>query len=202
MELNIFPLPVLLLPGGVTRLRIFEPKYMDLVTQSYQDDGFALLTWDNKTQGTPSRDIKAGDLIASWVEIINFDILENGLLQIDIMSRGLLKIKDLDKCANGLLRAECDQLTHWSTIPAIVARNNVMISSTYDSNLATFLDDIFLENPELAALYTTKFNQDITWICARLLEICPFPITTKRQFLYCNSFDLCVEFLHTAIKGE
>jgi len=40
VTLPIFPLPVFLLPGGVTKLRIFEPRYLKMVSTASSGQGF------------------------------------------------------------------------------------------------------------------------------------------------------------------
>ena len=43
MRLALFPLSVFLLPDGITRLRIFEPRYKRLVSQAMSSgEGFGL----------------------------------------------------------------------------------------------------------------------------------------------------------------
>ena len=70
-NLPIFPLSVFLLPEGMTKLRIFEPRYLKMVSIASKGQGFVI--WakgDNKSIS----DSPWG----SWVEIINFDKAEDG----------------------------------------------------------------------------------------------------------------------------
>ncbi|WP_413702172.1 hypothetical protein ACLKMH_12185 [Psychromonas sp. KJ10-10] len=41
-ETPVFPLPIFMLCGGVQRLRIFEQRYIDMVANSQQTDGFVI----------------------------------------------------------------------------------------------------------------------------------------------------------------
>ena len=61
MQLGVFPLPIILFPNGITRLRIFEPRYVRLVKQAAAGDGFALSVYMPNTEFNSSK-------IAAWVE--------------------------------------------------------------------------------------------------------------------------------------
>lgn len=87
--LPIFPLPVFLLPNGITRLRIFEPRYLKLVKIASTEQGFIILLQSEKPETT---DITWG----SWVEIINFDSGEDGVLEIDVKCKSLVKILSIN----------------------------------------------------------------------------------------------------------
>ena len=65
LTLPIFPLPVFILPGGIIRLRIFEPRYLKMIKIATQGEGFVI--WLNpQTSEKPM--IKWG----SWVEVVKF----------------------------------------------------------------------------------------------------------------------------------
>ncbi len=71
MQLGLFPLPLFLLPGGITKLRIFEPRYVRLVKESMANNqGFVLA-------------MKEGDELCPYgthVDIIDFETLPMGYL--------------------------------------------------------------------------------------------------------------------------
>jgi len=91
----VFPLSINVLPGTYLPLQIFEPRYIDMVKNSLaREEGFCIaLTKDDEkahTEGLPSL-----YEVATYVEIVDFNQLQNGLLGITV--KGLNKVKILDR---------------------------------------------------------------------------------------------------------
>ena len=63
INLPIFPLSIFLLPEGVTRLRIFEARYLKMVSMAMKNNGFVVLPIANEEQ-------VEDELTGSWVEIL------------------------------------------------------------------------------------------------------------------------------------
>ena len=84
LNLPIFPLPVFLLPNGITRLRIFEPKYLKMIKIATKGQGFVI---------TPNyKETNSSDVIwGSQVEVINFDQGESILMSKVPLSLKLLR---------------------------------------------------------------------------------------------------------------
>ena len=90
----VFPLSINVLPGAYLPLQIFEPRYLDMVKNSLaKEEGFCIaLTKNNEslTEGLPNL-----HEFATYVEIVDFNQLQNGLLGITV--KGLNKVKILDR---------------------------------------------------------------------------------------------------------
>jgi len=91
----VFPLSINVLPGACLPLQIFEPRYLDMVKTSLtKEEGFCIaLTKDDEDvseEGFPNH-----HEIATYVEIIDFNQLQNGLLGITV--KGLNKVKILNR---------------------------------------------------------------------------------------------------------
>ncbi|WP_017221221.1 LON peptidase substrate-binding domain-containing protein [Moritella dasanensis] len=197
MMLAIFPLPIVLLPGGVTRLSIFEPKYMRLVTESYRNGGFALLPYNqSKTDSTLAT---ADHSIAAWVEIIDFNTSDDGLLSIDIKAKRLIEITAVESDVDGLLKGRYHELQHWPDSNEV---SNIDQNNSQNRKLTSVLSAIFEEHQNLASLYPHANGQDLRWVCARFIELLPLDIKHKINFMAPESFEQCLAFLHTTINGH
>ncbi|QFI36950.1 hypothetical protein FR932_03455 [Moritella marina ATCC 15381] len=197
MMLAIFPLPIVLLPGGVTRLNIFEPKYIRLVTESYRDGGFALLPYKQSTSYISHTNAKSS--IAAWVEIIDFNTSTDDLLCIDIKAKKLIEITSVESEADGLLRGSFHALQHW---PDKYELSKTAQNNKENKKLMSVLNTIFAEHQHLAALYPHANEQDLPWVCARFIELLPLDIKDKINFMAPESFEQCLAFLHTTINGH
>ena len=89
MKRAIFPLPIFVLPEGYTRLRIFEPRYLNMVKTALQNNvGFVLCTYQHDT---PFNISAQGCL----VDIIDFDQDPSNMLLIDVYAAKSVQINDV-----------------------------------------------------------------------------------------------------------
>ena len=91
----VFPLSINVLPGAYLPLQIFEPRYLDMVKDCLaREEGFCIALTKNdekiNTEVLPSL-----HEVGTYVEIVDFNQLQNGLLGITI--KGLNKVKILDR---------------------------------------------------------------------------------------------------------
>ena len=91
----IFPLSINVLPGAYLPLQIFEPRYLDMVKSSLaKEEGFCIaLTKD--ADGISVGGLPSHHDICTYVEIVDFNQLQNGLLGITV--KGLDKVMILDR---------------------------------------------------------------------------------------------------------
>ena len=82
MNVPLFPLNSVVLPGGRIPLQLFEPRYLDMLTRCMKEDrGFAVVLLRD---GAETGKTAAFYDIGTYVRIIDFKQLENGLLGITV----------------------------------------------------------------------------------------------------------------------
>ena len=117
MSMPIFPLRTVLFPGGTLPLRIFEPRYVDMVRwcmRESQGVGVVLLREGSDVLDAkdPDGHEKAPQIfdVGTQAQIIDFDQADNGLL--GIVARGGEKFSVLRTTveADGLVRADVRSL--------------------------------------------------------------------------------------------
>lgn len=183
MNIPIFPLSIYLLPGGVTRLRIFEQRYLSMIKSVNETQGFVISHYQKES---PNHISEWG----SWVDIINFELGDDNVLIIDVKCKGLVAIKQSEHSDNNLLWGEVECMPHWAEdTPELI-----------DHDLSTALKDIFANNPELAEVYQGEFNDNLAWVCARWMELLPLAFQSKNAFAQEYSLQQVVEFLTSILK--
>lgn len=182
MTMPIFPLSVFLLPGGVTRLRIFEQKYLSMVKEAEKTQGFVISYYQ---KSTPFHISAWG----SWVEIVNFDLGEDNILVIDVKCKCLVKIGQAEYSDNKLLWANVEPMCHWADSPVLKK----------DLRLTSSLKNFFSLHEHLAEVYQGEFKDDLSWVCARWLELIPLSLPSKYLFTQSKSFDDALDFLTSVI---
>tara|TARA_B100001250_G_scaffold165965_1_gene142839 strand:+ start:335 stop:943 length:609 start_codon:yes stop_codon:yes gene_type:complete len=102
-ELPLFPLTVNVLPGGYLPLQIFEPRYLDMVKECMSNEiGFCVVLLRGQ-QEMKSTNLPDHSPIGTYVEIIDFNQLENGLLGITVQGKYRIKIIDRRVQEDGLV---------------------------------------------------------------------------------------------------
>ena len=105
-EIPLFPLQLVMFPGGRLDMQIFERRYIDLVTQCMRTEtGFGICLLKNGMEtvqaGTPQNIHRTG----TYVNIIDWDQLPNGLLGITVEGSVKFNIEDSWQAQSGVLTA-------------------------------------------------------------------------------------------------
>jgi Lon protease-like protein len=91
-KIPVFPLGLVVLPGTIQSLQIFEPRYIDMVKSCMKDASGFVITLQSKSEG----DIEYGLIKqGTYVEIIDFNNNPNGLLGITVKAINKVEIKDI-----------------------------------------------------------------------------------------------------------
>lgn len=182
LTVPLFPLRTVLFPGGPMPLRVFEPRYLDMVSDCVKHGrvfGIVLLAEGPEVgNNRPTSMMKVGTL----AKIIDWYQGADGLLGITAMGTDKFRMLASERKADGLnvgkielLKpepAECvpDQYQHWPEI------------------LRAVVDD-------LGKLYETidRHYDDASWLSFRFAEILPIDMEQRQQ---CLEMENSVERLH------
>jgi len=174
MKHALFPLNTVIFPGTILPLKIFEQRYLGLIKDCMkQQKGFVtVLISDGKEVGATPQIYSAG----CYVEIIDWESLENGLLGISVQAKSRVQLSHSTIMDDGLLLAE-----------------TTLIQSTLDDNptlpeafkpLSNTLKEL------LAHPFATRYKDKVDFnnsadICYRLSEL--LPISNKQKQLLLES---------------
>lgn len=90
MHVPLFPLNSVVLPGGRIPLQLFEPRYLDMLTRCLKEDrGFVVVLL---REGVENGKVAAFYDIGTYVRIIDFRQLENGLLGITLEGQSKVSV--------------------------------------------------------------------------------------------------------------
>ncbi len=170
MELPLFPLNTVLLPGGVLPLRIFEARYIDMIGECMRNDtGFGVcLIHSGKETGDGAEIYPFG----TFCRIVDWQQLPDGLLGITAQAEYKIKVIRHNKQANNLLVGSIEVIDE----PAEAALPEEFTS------LASLLQQIIGEiGPPYSNLHT--FFDQAGWVGARLVELLPLDLPVKQKLL-------------------
>jgi hypothetical protein len=124
-EIPVFPLNTVLFPGCRLALQIFEQRYLDMIAARLkQDKGFVVvhISKGNEVGATP--EIFS---IGTYVDVVDWDQLENGLLGIVVEGKRRVRILDAQLQGDQLLVASIEQLPDRPLETCINAENLVVL---------------------------------------------------------------------------
>ena len=107
-HMPIFPLRTVLFPGGVLPLRIFEPRYVDMVRWCMREQAnFGVVLLREGGEVIDGADALAADqelfAVGTEAEIVDFNQADNGLLGIVAQGRRKFSLLDVVRQKDGLL---------------------------------------------------------------------------------------------------
>ena len=171
VELPLFPLNTVLFPGGPLSLRIFEPRYLDMVrdcSASSAPFGVCLLVRGSEV-GRPSEVVQVGTLAT----IEDFYTLPDGLLGIKAVGGRRFRVVQTRVRDNGLMIGDAEVWEDEPTVPVAVEFQT----------LATIVNRLFDQVGQIYPDVSPQDYEDASWVGFRLAELLPLEMPEKQQLL-------------------
>jgi Lon protease-like protein len=103
VEIALFPLNTVLFPGGELDLRIFEPRYLSMVSRCLQQQApFGVVAIQRGSEVGAAQTFRVG----TFAEIVDFRAEPDGLLGLTVAGRGTFRIVHVQRAADGLYVGE------------------------------------------------------------------------------------------------
>jgi Lon protease-like protein len=168
--LPLFPLHTVLVPGAALGLRVFEPRYLDLVREcGRRGSGFGVcLIAEGEEAGVPA----VPEACGTEARIEDFDTGADGLLQLRLRGHRRFRVRASRVRDNGLLEAEVD----WSD-PDPVAElqpQHALLGEVLRRILEQFEADL--------AIPERRFDE-AAWVGWRLAELLPLTLEQRQRLL-------------------
>lgn len=183
-RLPLLPLPMVLLPGGIQRITIYDAMQLESIKQATGEGSFVVSL---HKAGLPYNS-------ATWgvrVRIIDFSY-DDHFLEVGIQADTMVQLTNIARKAEAVLYADIEPQIHWS------ARQ----FNARGRTLGDQLRNIFHSNPALSHLYRETFFNDPYWVCARFIEVLPLSLIEKEKFILEYRFEHIEAFLNTLILGS
>lgn len=165
MKIPLFPLNTVLYPEGPLPLRIFEPRYLDMISSCLKDDlpfGVVQIRRGSETGASESSSVGTLARISDWYQG------SDGILGVTAVGGERFRVLSKDREADGLLTGDVELLP---------ADEQVALPSDFQS-LVPILDSVL---DDLGRLYEDlpRRHDDAAWVGFRFAEI--LPIDPKRK---------------------
>jgi Lon protease-like protein len=183
----LFPLNTVMFPGGVLPLRIFEPRYLDMVSDCLRHDTpiGVILIREGQEVGKAAATYNMGTLS----DISYWNRRNDGLLGITLRGTQRFRLLSHEVMPNQLIMAQVESLS---------APQPIQVNSKYQT-MANLLRKIIAQ---LDPPYTTMpaHYDNLEWVSARLCEFLPMPLEYKQQLLEYDDIFVRIEQLYTMMQ--
>ena len=185
-NIPIFPLKSIVLPGGLFPLRIFERRYIDMITECMkEEEGFCIALTKTEEPNLYVTDIYE---YGSFVKITDWSQLNDGLLGITVEGKNIVKILKSNLNDSGLLNG---------TIEYLESEKEYMIPQKY-LILSKFYRKIYPGIKNFIDFKEEKYA-DASWIGFRLTECLPLDLSTKVSLMSIDNAIDRLEMINTII---
>jgi Lon protease-like protein len=182
-DVPVFPLNVVLFPGGLLPLRIFEQRYMEMAKDCLKGGvpfGVCLIRAGREV-GEPAEPEDIGCL----ARILTWDMQQLGLLLVTAQGERRFRILERRVETSGLARAKVELLPVEADAP---------LPGEYRACAGLLQRVVEEHGPKLFA-EPHRFDS-AAWVGARLTEILPVPLAAKQKLMELDDPLQRIEILH------
>ena len=169
VRVPIFPLNTVLFPGGPLPLRIFETRYIDMISERIRNDAAfgVLLIKDGHEAGT-STSYEVGTLarITDWYQG------SDGLLGVTAIGERRFQLVSAEQQADGLYIGEIE----------LLPEEEAMVLPDEYKGMAKILEGVLNDLGRLYDSLRSNYD-DAGWVTSRFIEILPIDLEQKQECL-------------------
>ncbi len=177
--LALFPLGVVIFPQGLLPLRIFEARYLDMVTDCFRNNGeFGVVAaLEGASSHFPFCEV------GTAVRIVDFDVPEIGLINIRCFAQQRFRVQSATQQEDGLWLGEVAEIENDMalSLPDDLVRTADSLRQVINALLKQGFDKDTLP---IAQPY---LFDDCAWVANRWIELLNIPLEQKQRFLELDS---------------
>jgi Lon protease-like protein len=167
-ETPLFPLQTVLFPGGPLQLRVFEPRYVDMIGRCLKGvNRFGVLCIEQGSEVGPAETFKIGTL----AQIVDWRQEEGGLLGITVIGRERFELIERDRRPDGL---------YVGRVTLLDPEPEEAVAPEHAA-LVTLLQRLLAQLPIYRSI-EPRYG-DAVWVSHRLAELLPLPLPVKQSML-------------------
>ena len=191
-SIPLFPLNVVICPGGLMPLRIFEARYLDMVKNCLRNKtSFAIVAAmpdgvTNLESNFPFADV------GTLVNIVDADVTTVGLMTIHCIGQHRLKILSFTQQTDGLVIGDVSDIANDIELPI---PEDLKIISTSLQRLLESLPSQGVLPADIPIVEPYQFN-DASWVSNRWVELLDLSLLEKQRLMQLDSPIVRLELIY------
>jgi uncharacterized protein len=187
LEIPLFPLQTVLFPGGPLPLRIFEPRYVDMISSCMKSGvGFGVLLIESGEETGPASMYEMGTVAT----IVDWDQLSDGTLGIVVVGGARFVLLSSRRQDDGL---------NVGTVKLLEPEAAVPLPERFQ-DMARLLEGVFEDLGPHYRHVAPDFG-DAGWVGCRLAELLPIEIEQRQHCLELFDPVKRLEYLEPLLRG-
>lgn len=188
LKIPLFPLHTVLFPGGPLPLRIFEPRYLEMISDCLKSNcGFGVVLISS---GREVGEVAATESVGTVASITDWHMRHDGLLGITATGEQRFRIVSVDVQPNQLAVAGVELL---GDEPSLDLPDEYL-------TLVDVLRRLLDHAGHHYAGITARFG-DASWVGFRLAELLPFSMSRRQQLLLLDDPIARLAIVYQFIEG-
>ncbi len=176
VQLPLFPLRSVLFPGGLLPLKIFEARYLDLITRCLREkSGFGVVALREGSEAGPGRGPTLFERVGVTAELLEVDSPQSGILMVRSRGAARFRVASYRQEADGLWMAEAHALPADPVLPPAPERQPVVAA------LRQAIEALAAQDAH-PFLKPFAFD-DAGWVANRWCELLPIPMAAKQRLM-------------------
>ena len=194
-SLPLFPLQTVLFPGGRLNLKVFEARYLDLVTTCLRDrSAFGVVALREGAEVRRSGDTVLFERVGVRAELVEVDSLKPGILAVRCRGGARFRIASRRQQGDGLWIAEVESLPDDPVLAPDTALHGTV------RGLANAIASLKAQGTEpFDAPY--RFD-DAGWVASRWCEILPIPLAAKQRLMELDDPQVRLKLVDEFLRGQ
>ncbi len=197
-SLPLFPLNVVVCPGGLMLLRIFEARYLDMVKNCLRNNSsFAIVTVlpEDKTDDENPLPFSS---VGTILEIVEADVTTVGLMMIRCVGSHRVKIRSFTQQEDGLLIGDVSDIANDAALPI---PDDLKIAGNSLQRLLESLPSQNILPTDIPVIKPYQFG-DAAWVANRWVELLDLPLLQKQRLMQLDSPILRLEMVHDILDAD
>jgi Lon protease-like protein len=191
----LFPLQSVLFPGGLLNLKVFEARYLDLVSdclRTGQRFGVVCLRQGSDVQA--AGETTRFEDVGVFAELSEVDSEQAGILRVKCIGRERFEIRESKQEANGLWIARVRPLEPDSKLPPM--------QSTFDTVRALANAIATLKQQGSQPFLEPYAFDDAGWVANRWCELLPVPLAAKQRLMALDNPLVRLKLVDEFLRGK
>ncbi len=188
MNVPLFPLNTVLFPGGPLPLRIFEPRYLDMISRCMKNDApFGVLLIKDGRETGPATTHSTGTLaaVSDWYQG------SDGLLGVTATGTERFRLLRTERQQDGLNTGDIEILP---ALPPTTLPEEFQF-------LPPVLERIMNDLGRLYENLERRFD-DAAWVAHRFVEILPIGLEEKQLWLESDDVPACLRMIKEVLHSD
>jgi len=185
VEIPLFPLNTVLFPGGPLPLRVFESRYLDMISRCMKEEApFGVLLIRDGHEAGPATTHHVGTLarVTDWYQG------SDGLLGITAIGAERFRLRSAERQDDGLNIGEVEMLP---PVPPMT------LPDEYKA-LPHILDSVLNDLGRLYEDLERRYDDGV-WVAWRFVEILPIDLETKQAVLESDDISACLKLVEEVL---